>query len=235
LCDFPCLLNSHLISTEKKRKYQEDSKHKKLKTNCLGLLSSFHPEKDLFSKPKNIAIEINKEFNQKLISSIIEDALRKKYPKEDIIDSKLDEIKKRIKKDIDIDIRSMTFAMFFDVIYLPSKHFEVFLRKNANDANYLISLMKSAFGYVHYFEREKGNIQISVEEKMLKLEKMLNLIKNLLELKKENRISDEKEMLNLKKKLLELKKKLLELKKKLLELKKETAGAEKETAETESN
>jgi len=153
----PPPLNSCSNSKKMKRKYQNDSKNKKLKTKCLGLLSSFLPQKDLFSKPKNCTIKINKEFNRKLISSIINDALRKKYPKEDLFETKMDEIKKKIKNDIDIDILSMTFAEFFDCIYLPSGNFEALLSKNADDANYLISLIKNAFDYVDYFEKEKGN------------------------------------------------------------------------------
>jgi len=158
---FPCIskihepLNSCLISTNKnRRKVKNDSINKKLKTNCLNFLSSLLAEKDLFSEQKSCSIEINKEFNRELISSIIYDALRKKYKKEDFIDSKLDEIKKKID---DSEFLSMTFAEFFDCLYLPSKNFEALLSKNSNDANYLIWLIKNAAGYVDYFEKEQGN------------------------------------------------------------------------------
>jgi len=143
------------INKKKKRKEEKDLINKKLLANGLSFLSTKLPmtEKDLFREPKNCSIEANKAFNRMPILSIIEDSIRKKYETEDLLQSKLDEIK----KEFNDFFLSMTFAQFFDDHYLPSEHFKTLLIKNSKDTNYLISLIENAFSYVDYFETKKGN------------------------------------------------------------------------------
>lgn len=138
------------------RKYDFDSINKKLKTDSLNLLSTLLGGKDfLFEKDKkHNSIKSNKDFNQMFIKTLILEELNKKYKFKSEVEMNL----RKIKENLNIkEILMMTFAEYFNKIYLASNHFKNKLRENSTDVVYLRKLIQQADNYVEYFEKNKPN------------------------------------------------------------------------------